>query len=59
MKLGSDSVLLAARVDVEPDVSGDDLEQVADDVEARVVDKHPEVRHVFIDPTPGVPSTQA
>jgi len=53
MRLGADSILLAARVDVEPDRSGDDLEQVADEVEARLRETHSSVHHVFIDPTPG------
>jgi cation diffusion facilitator family transporter len=53
MKLGADSMLMAARVDVEPNRSGDDLERVADQVEKRVRAKHPTVRHVFVDPTPG------
>lgn len=53
MQLGADSVLLAARVDVEGALSGDDLEQVADDVERRVRAAYPSVHHVFIDPTPG------
>ena len=58
MHLGADAILVAARVDVEPDRSAEDLEQVADDVEARLRDAHPEVRHVFIDPTPGGPNDQ-
>ncbi|MFD1947231.1 cation diffusion facilitator family transporter [Nocardioides aestuarii] len=53
MQLGPDEVLLAARVDVEPDRGGDDLELVADEVERRVREAHPSVRHVFVDPTPG------
>ena len=53
MQLGADSMLMAARVDVEPNHSGDDLERTADAVEERVQAKHPKVRHVFIDPTPG------
>lgn len=55
MRLGPEDILLAARVDVEPARSGDDLELVADDVEVRVRDSFPAVRHVFVDPTPGSP----
>ena len=55
MRLGPEEILLAARVDVEPDRSGDDLELVADDVEKRVRTSLPAVRHVFIDPTPRSP----
>jgi divalent metal cation (Fe/Co/Zn/Cd) transporter len=53
MRLGPDELLLATRVDVEPETSGDDLELVADEVERRVQASYPEVRHVFVDPTPG------
>jgi cation diffusion facilitator family transporter len=51
MRLGPDDVLVAARVDVDDGVSGGDLEQVADEVERRIRDAYPEVRHVFLDPT--------
>ena len=52
MQLAPDEVLLAARVAVDPDAPGSDLEQVADEVEERVRAAYPEVRHVFLDPTP-------
>lgn len=51
MRLGPDDVLVAARVDVDDSVTGGDLERVADDVEQRIRDSYPEVRHVFLDPT--------
>jgi cation diffusion facilitator family transporter len=51
MRLGPDDVLVAARVDVDDSVSGRDLEQVADDVDLRIREAYPEVRHVFLDPT--------
>ena len=51
MRLGPDDVLVAARVDVDDAASGGDLEQVADDVERRIREAYPEVRHVFLDPT--------
>ncbi len=51
MRLGPDDVLVAARVDVDDSVSGGDLEQVADDVDLRIREASPEVRHVFLDPT--------
>lgn len=59
MHLGADSILVAARVDVEPDRSAEDLEQVADEVEGRLRRANPSVRHVFIDPTPGGPNDRA
>jgi cation diffusion facilitator family transporter len=51
MRLGPDEVLVAARVDVENDASGADLERVADEVEQRVRERYPEIRHFFLDPT--------
>lgn len=51
MRLGPDDVLVAARVDVDDAATGGDLEQVADDVERRIREAYPEVRHVFLDPT--------
>jgi cation diffusion facilitator family transporter len=51
MRLGPDDVLVAARVDMEDDCSGDDLEHAADQVERRIREEFPEVRHVFLDPT--------
>ena len=51
MRLGPDDVLVAARVDVDDAATGRDLERVADDVESRLREAYPEVRHVFLDPT--------
>lgn len=53
MRLGADSILLAARVNAESDRSADGLEKIADEVEQRLRETHPSVHHVFIDPTPG------
>jgi cation diffusion facilitator family transporter len=52
MRLGPEEVLVAARVDMEDDFTGDDVERVADKVDRRVREAYPEVRHVFVDPTP-------
>lgn len=52
MRLGPDDVLVAARVDLGSGGSGDDFEQIADEVDERIQRTFPEVRHVFIDPTP-------
>ena len=49
--MGPDEVVVAARVDVEDSATGGDLERFADDVEASVRERFPEVRHVFVDPT--------
>jgi cation diffusion facilitator family transporter len=51
MRLSPDEVLVAARVDLDDDASVHELELAADEVERRIRDKHPEVRHVFLDPT--------
>ena len=54
MRLGPEEVLLAVRVDVDNSVQGGRLEQMADEVERRIVEQHPSVRHVFLDPTESV-----
>jgi cation diffusion facilitator family transporter len=59
MRLGPADVLVAARVDVDDAATGGDLERVADDVEARLRESYPEVRHVFLDPTSASPEEAA
>jgi cation diffusion facilitator family transporter len=51
MRMSPEQVLVAARVDLDDDASVDELEQAADEVERRLREAHPEVRHVFLDPT--------
>jgi cation diffusion facilitator family transporter len=51
MQLSPDEVLVAANIDLVDDFSGADLETHADDVEDRVRERFPQVRHVFLDPT--------
>lgn len=58
MQLAPDEVLVAARIDLDDESTGADLEQYADEVERRVRSDFPEVRHVFLDPTPA-PETRA
>lgn len=53
MRLAPDQVLVAARIDLADGFSPDELEQAADEVERRIREAYPEVRHVFLDPTPG------
>jgi cation diffusion facilitator family transporter len=53
MRLAPDQVLVAARVDLASDFSPEELEEAADEVERRIRADYPEVRHVFLDPTPG------
>ncbi|MEO6512511.1 MAG: cation diffusion facilitator family transporter [Nocardioides sp.] len=53
MRLAPDQVLVAARVDLASDFTPEELEEAADEVERRIREEFPEVRHVFLDPTPG------
>lgn len=59
MRLGPDEVLVAARVDVDDAATGGDLEQIADEVDRRIKESYPEVRHVFLDPTSAHPARPA
>jgi cation diffusion facilitator family transporter len=52
MRLSPDEVLVAARVDLADDLSPEELEHAADEVDEQVRERFPEVRHVFLDPTP-------
>ncbi len=51
MRMSPEEVIVAARVDLDDNASVDELEQAADEVERRLREQHPEVRHVFLDPT--------
>jgi cation diffusion facilitator family transporter len=51
MRMSPEDVLVAARVDLDDDATVDELEKAAEQVERRVRAAHPEVRHVFLDPT--------
>jgi len=51
LQLGPGDILVAARVDVDDTASGEDIEAAAAEVETRLRTEHPEVRHVFLDPT--------
>ena len=52
MQLAPDQILVAARVDLADDLSPEDIERAADDVDTMVRERFPDVRHVFLDPTP-------
>lgn len=52
MQLGPEEVLLAARVALDIGDGTGDAERVADRVDERVRESFPQVRHVFVDPTP-------
>ena len=51
MRMSPEEVLVAARVDLDDTATVDELEQSAEEVERRVREAHPEVRHLFLDPT--------
>ena len=51
MRLAPEDVLVAARVDVVDDESGEAIEHFADEVERRLRTAFPEIRYVFLDPT--------
>ena len=51
MRMSPEEVIVAARVDLDDDATVNELEKAADEVERRLREKHPEVRHVFLDPT--------
>jgi cation diffusion facilitator family transporter len=52
MRLSPDEVLVAARVDLADDLTPEEIERAADEIDARVRERFPEVRHLFLDPTP-------
>jgi cation diffusion facilitator family transporter len=52
MRLSPDEVLVAARVDLADDLTPEQIERQADEIDDRVKDRFPEVRHLFLDPTP-------
>lgn len=51
MRMSPTEVIVAARVDLDDASTVDELERAAEEVERRVREAHPEVRHVFLDPT--------
>ncbi len=51
LRFGPDEVLVAARVDVADGVSGEQIEQAAEEIDRRLHNRFAEIGHVFIDPT--------
>jgi cation diffusion facilitator family transporter len=51
MHLGPDSLIVAARVALDDDISADQTEDLADDIDQRLAEKLPLEPHVFVDPT--------
>ena len=52
MRFSPDEVLVAVRVDLADDLSAEEIELAADEIEHKVRQQFPEVRHLFLDPTP-------
>jgi cation diffusion facilitator family transporter len=51
--IGPGQLLVAAKVDFADTATVADIERAADDAERRLVARHPGVKYVFLDPTPG------
>jgi cation diffusion facilitator family transporter len=51
MHLGPDHLIVAARVAFSDEISADRAEDVADEIDRRLVHRLPQVSHVFLDPT--------
>jgi cation diffusion facilitator family transporter len=52
MRLSPDEVLVAARVDLADHLTPEQIELAADEIDEAVKREVPEVRHLFLDPTP-------
>ncbi|RLP84315.1 cation diffusion facilitator family transporter [Micromonospora sp. BL4] len=51
LQLGPDDILVVARIDFADEVSGADIEDVADEAKRRLTARNPAVRFVFLNPT--------
>jgi cation diffusion facilitator family transporter len=51
MQLGPDELIVAAKVAFTDDISADEAEDVADDIDRNLRVRLPAIRHVFLDPT--------
>ena len=51
--IGPGQLLVAAKVDFADTATVVDIERASDEAERRLVARHPGVRYVFLDPTPG------
>lgn len=59
MQLGPDALIVAAKVAFTDDISADDAENIAGDIDQRLRDRLPVVHHVFLDPTQRTPTSRA
>jgi cation diffusion facilitator family transporter len=53
MHVGPDSIIVAARVDLSDSARGDQVENLAEDIDRRLAERLPVTPYVFVDPTPG------
>jgi len=53
MALGPDTLLVAARVDLEDDLGSDRVEELSSEIDERLRETVPDVTEVFLDATPG------
>ncbi|MBO4269640.1 cation diffusion facilitator family transporter [Microbispora triticiradicis] len=51
--MGPGQILVAAKIDFMDETTGERLELAADQVERRLTERFPEIKQVFLDPTPG------
>jgi divalent metal cation (Fe/Co/Zn/Cd) transporter len=58
MHLGPDQILVAAKINFSDDISADQAEDVAGEIDERLRERLPIVRHVFLDPTQRADLTQ-
>jgi cation diffusion facilitator family transporter len=52
MRLSPDEVLVAARVDLADHLTPEEIELASDEIDSSLKERFPEVRHLFLDPTP-------
>ncbi|AEN08231.1 MULTISPECIES: cation diffusion facilitator family transporter [unclassified Streptomyces] len=55
MRLGMDSVLVAARIDLAPGIDSEEIERVSMRIRKAVADKWPQAEHIFLDITNAPP----
>jgi divalent metal cation (Fe/Co/Zn/Cd) transporter len=53
MYVGPQNLLVAARIDLRDDVTGDQVEEVSTQIDSDLRDAMPDVKQVFLDATPG------
>ncbi|MFC9973452.1 cation diffusion facilitator family transporter [Spirillospora sp. NPDC127200] len=51
MHFGPEAILVAAKVHFSDDISADEAEDIAGEIDRRLCEREPLVRHVFLDPT--------